>query len=138
MNVFFDTNVLMDVLAKRRPFYDDAFALWSLAEHDRLQGSISAISFNNLYYLIERAANARKARRGMHMLRDTFTIIPLDSQILNQAIDAGIRDFEDAIQFFSAMRAGSTCLITRNPKHFPQGDIAIQTPAQFLAAHFAE
>lgn len=54
---------------------------------------------------------------------------------MNVFVDAGIKDFEDAIQFFSALRAGAGVLITRNPKDFPVGDIAIQTPAEFLASH---
>ena len=48
------------------------------------------------------------------------------------------RKVENAIQFFSALRARVVVLITRNPKDFPTGDVAIQTPAEFLAAHFAE
>jgi hypothetical protein len=60
----------------------------------------------------------------------------LDAQIAHQALDADIEDFEDAIQFFSALRAGATTLITRNPKDFPAQDLAIQTPAEFLATHF--
>ena len=49
-----------------------------------------------------------------------------------------MKDFEDAIQFFSALRVGAAALITRNPKDFPGGDVAIQTPAEFLATHFPE
>ena len=45
------------------------------------------------------------------------------------------KDFEDAVQF-SAICAGAAALITRNPKDFPRGDIAVQTPAEFLATHF--
>jgi hypothetical protein len=61
--------------------------------------------------------------------------VPLDVQITNQAIDANMRDFEDAIQFFSALRAGAAALITRNPKDYPRGNMAVQTPAEFLATH---
>ncbi len=135
MNIFFDTNVLMDVLSKREPFYEDAFSLWSLAEQDHYQGYVSAISFNNLYYIIDRLSTQRKARKAMRMLRDTFKIIALDDQILNQAIDADFKDFEDAIQYFSALRADATALITRNPNHFPLADLAIQTPTAFIATH---
>jgi hypothetical protein len=62
--------------------------------------------------------------------------MPLDAQIANQAIDSDIKDFEDAIQFFSAIRSGAAVLITRNPKHFPSADLVIHAPAEFLATHF--
>ena len=138
MIVLVDTNVLLDVLAERKPFYEAAFAVWSLAEQKHLQAHVSAISFNNLHYVLARLADPRKARRAMRMLREVFSVVPLDERILHQAIDADIRDFEDAIQFFSALRAGAACLLTRDTGHFPTGDIAIQTPAEFLAAHFSK
>lgn len=60
MTVFFDTNVLVDVLARREGFYDDAFALWSLAEHRKIGGHVSAISFNNIHYLVKKTSSAHE------------------------------------------------------------------------------
>jgi predicted nucleic acid-binding protein len=137
MNVFLDTNVLLDVLAEREPFYREAFQLWSLAEQGRVRGLISAISFNNLYYVVRKLAGAQKAVRALRMLRDTFSVVPLDEQTLMQAIDAGFKDFEDAIQFFGALKADAACLITRNPGDYPAGQLPIQTPREFLALHGA-
>ncbi len=137
MKVFVDTNVLLDVLAAREPFYKEAFQIWSLAEQGRVRGLISAISFNNLYYVVRKLAGAQKATRALRMLRDTFTAVPLDEQTLMQAIDAGLKDFEDAIQFFSALKADAACLITRNPGDYPDGQLPIQTPGEFLALHGA-
>jgi len=138
MNVFADTNILLDVLARREPFYADSAEVWTLAETGRVTGFASTLSLPNLYYLLRRTKGQQAARKALSILRDIFTLVPLDVQIANQAIDAGIKDFEDAIQFFSALRAGAAVLNTRNPKDFPVGDVAIQTPAEFLAAHFAE
>ena len=138
MNVFIDTNVLLDVLAHRDPFYADSARVWTLAETGQVAGFASALSLPNLYYLLRRAKGQRAARKAMGILRDIFSLVPLDAQIMNQAIDADLRDFEDAIQFFSALRAGATTLITRNPSDFPRQDIAIQTPTAFLATHFRE
>lgn len=138
MNVFIDTNVLLDVLAQREPFYADSAQVWTLVETGQVAGAISTLSLPNLFYLMRRIKGQKAARKAMGILRDIFGFVPLDSQITNQAIDSDIEDFEDAIQFFSALRAGATTLITRNPKHFPGHDIAIQTPAEFLATHFPE
>ena len=136
MNVFLDTNVLLDVLARREPFYADSAEVWTLAETGKTRGFASSLSFPNVHYLLRRRQGSRAARRALSVMRDIFTVVPLDARILNQGIDADISDFEDAIQFFSAVRAGAACLITRDPKHFPSGEMAIQTPAEFLAAHF--
>jgi predicted nucleic acid-binding protein len=138
MNVLLDTNVLLDVLGRRDPFYTDSAQVWTLAETGQIAGLASTVSFPNIFYLLRRTKGHRFAREAMSRMRDIFGLVPLDAQILNQAIDADIRDFEDAIQFFSALRAGATTLVTRNPGHFPSGDVAIQTPAEFLATHFPE
>ena len=133
MNVFLDTNILLDVLVRREPVYAASAEVWTLAETGRIAGFVSALSFPNVFYILRRATNRRAADKAVSILRDVFRPVDLDQQILNQAIDADMKDFEDAIQFFSAIRARAACLITRNPKHFPAGDIPIQTPAEFLA-----
>jgi predicted nucleic acid-binding protein len=138
MNVFLDTNILLDVLARREPFLADSARVWSLAESGRIAAHVSTLSLANVFYVVRRAEGLKKARNALSILRDIFTLAPLDVQITNQAIDSQIKDFEDAIQFFSAIRAGAAVLITRNRKDFPSGELAIQTPAEFLAAHFAQ
>jgi predicted nucleic acid-binding protein len=92
------------------------------------------ISFNNVYYVVRRASNRKAAEKSLHLMRDIFTPVPLSVQILNQAIDAGYNDFEDAIQFHSAIHAEAGCLITRDAHHFPATDLPVLSPAAFLAS----
>jgi predicted nucleic acid-binding protein len=62
----------------------------------------------------------------------------LNAQVLNQAIDAGFSDFEDAIQFHSAVHAGADCLITRDAEHFTAAMFPVLTPSEFLASQLPE
>ena len=135
MNVFLDTNVLMDVLLEREPFVGDSRKIWFLAERAKVKGFVSALTFPNIYYVVRRLRDAESAGAMMTMLRDTLTAVPLDGQILNLAMDSGFKDFEDAIQYFSALRADASCLITRNPDHFPRSELAVLTPSDFLVTH---
>jgi predicted nucleic acid-binding protein len=134
MKVFLDTNVLLDVLAERADFYDDAAAIWSLAEHGRLTGIIAAVSVTNIYYIVRKLADHRTAMKAMVQMRDIFTLATCDGQVMSQAIDARMSDFEDAVQYFSALRAGAESLVTRNPKHFPRSTLPVVTPKEFLAS----
>ena len=138
MNVFFDTNVLMDVLLQRYPFVTESREVWFLAERGKIAGLASALSFPNIYHVVRKALGAETALSMMTLLRDTFTAVPLDEQILNQAMDAKFSDFEDAIQYFSALRADAECLLTRNPDHFPASGLRVLSPEEFLAAHAFE
>ncbi len=135
MRVLVDTNVLLDVLAERKAFYPESMRVWTLAESDRLDAHVAAISFSNCYYLVRRYGGHRGAEKAVRLLRDVFTPVDLTARIITQAIDAGLGDFEDAIQFHSAIHAGAECVITRNPDHFPKAPLSILTPAEFLAVH---
>jgi len=138
MDVFVDTNVLIDVLAQREPFYADSARLWTLAEQGRVKGFISVISFNNIYYVVRKLRTRRVADRMMVLLRDTFTPVPLDKQILDQAIDAGLKDLEDAIQYFSAVRTGAACIVSRDAKAFPRSELPVLTPQELLTTYHFE
>jgi predicted nucleic acid-binding protein len=137
MNVFVDTNILLDVLGPRELFYAASSGIWTLAETGRINGYVSALSLPNVFYVIRRSGGLAAAREAVTTVRDVMGVVPLDSLIINQAIDSEMADFEDAIQFFSALRAEATALVTRNPKHFPGQDIPVLIPAEFLSMHFA-
>jgi predicted nucleic acid-binding protein len=136
MRVLVDTNVLVDVVVERQPFYMDSVAIWTLAEQGQVTGLVSAISFTNIYYIVRRLEDVKKARRALHLVRDTFQVAECDQQAINQAIDVKVKDFEDAVQYVSAVRASADCLVSRNPRHFPTAkECPVLTPAEFLATY---
>ncbi len=135
MNVFIDTNVLMDVLLERKPFFTESQQIWFLAERGKIRGLVSVLSFPNIYYIVRKLKKQEAACSMLSILRDTFSPVALDEQILHQAMDAKFSDFEDAIQYFSALRAEAACLVTRNLNHFPRSQLPVLTPADFLSAH---
>jgi predicted nucleic acid-binding protein len=134
-----DTNVLIDVLAERQPFYSDSARVWTLAEERKIVGLVSVISFTNVFYVIRTLKSLRTANRALSLLRLAFRPVACDENVLNQAIDAGFKDFEDAVQYASALESDCDCLISRNQSHFPvDEDCPVLTPAEFLAAHSFE
>jgi len=108
--------------------------VWTLAEPSRIQGFICVISFNNIYYVVRRLRTRQTANRMMVLLRDTFAPVPLDKQILDQALDSAFKDLEDAIQYFSAIRAKADCIVSRDASAFPNSDLPVLTPAELLTA----
>ena len=132
MRVFLDTNVLLDVLVSRPPFFQAAAELWSLAGSGRIRGCISAISFDNIYFVIRKYAGRKKAREALGLLRDAYEVVPVDRRLLDQAIDSNIRDFEDAVQYYCAARAKARYLVTRNPKDFPEKGLELVSAWEFM------
>ncbi len=137
MNIFVDTNVLLDVLAKREPHYKASARIWTLCEEGKIHGSISVISFNNIYYIVRKLNGRHAAGKMLALLRDVFEPVALDAKLLNQAIGAGMGDFEDAIQYHSAVRANADFLVSRNVAHFPKAAFPILTPEELIAARFS-
>ena len=137
-DVLVDTNVLLDVLAKREPFFADAAEIWTLCEDGGLRGHVSVISFNNIFYIVRKLSGKKEAQAMLEMLRGVFAPVALDAQLLHQAIGAKFADFEDAVQYHSALRVGAACLVTRNVSHFPRSSLLVLSPGEFLAARAAK
>lgn len=132
MKIFVDTNVLLDVLTQRTPFYDDAAVVWSLVEQGIVSGSISAMSVNNVFYIARKLKSLEYAQGLVDKILKDFHVIPLDYEILKLARTISNRDYEDLIQYFSAIKSGCTYLITRNKKDFPESGIDLLLPKEFL------
>lgn len=132
--VFFDTNILLDVLTAREPFFDESAALWTMAEKRRIEGVVSAMSLPTAYYLLRRVVGREKAATGIRAVRSIFEIVTLDHQIIDQALDSGFADFEDGIQASAAFRAGADCIVTRDPKGFRKSGVPVLLPSALIAA----
>lgn len=133
MIVFLDTNVLLDVFLERQPHADDAIALFELVEKKAVRGAVSAISFNNCDYMARKLAGRSRSLGMMRRMMTLFDVVSLDCSILEQSLDAEIADFEDAIQYFSALRTRADYLVTRNPAHFLKDEIGVVSAQEFLA-----
>lgn len=126
---FIDTNVILDLVANREPFVTEAELLFKLADEKKVRLYCSAISFNNIYYIVKKVANHATAKKTLNLLRSQVYIIDLDKNILFLAIDSDFKDYEDAIQYFSSLTNTTIeCIVTRNPKDFKQANFPVITP----------
>lgn len=132
MKILVDTNVILDVLIKREPFYIDSAKVWTYVSEELTEGYISAISVNNLYYIVKRLKSLEIAEEFVDQLLNDFNIIELTKDILKQARTIPDLDYEDLIQYFSAVHRGCDIIITRNKKDFPAIGLKILTPKEFI------
>jgi len=134
VRLFLDAIILVDVFQARPPFLEHSLQLWSLAENRKAEVFISAFSFNNIYYIMRKHSGMEAARRAMEVLNANFGVVPLGQDIINKAISAKKADFEDSLQFYSALSIGAESLVTRNVRDFPADILPILTPKAFLAS----
>lgn len=132
--IFVDTNVIIDFLADRKPFSEPATNLFSLAAQHKFIIYISAISFNNIYYLLKRQLSHSKTIKTLIELQNLTRTVEVSEVIIKKSLQSDFNDFEDAIQYFCASSiTGITCFVTRNSKDYKSSKIAVLTPGETLA-----
>ena len=131
--LFFDTNILLDVVLRREQFVHDSASVWAMCETGATKGFVSAISLNNVHYVAAKFIGRDNAMSAVRLILDIFSVVPLDLDILREAANVPHIDFEDDIQLASALRCGADYLISRNTGDYPAGLIPVLTPTDYLA-----
>ena len=132
--LFFDTNVLLDVVLRREAFLADAAGVWALCETGEAKGFVSAVSLNNVHYVAAKFVGRDNALAAIRLILGIFSVVPLDEAILREAADVPHKDFEDDIQLASALRCGASCILSRDRDHYPVGVLPVLSPRDFLAS----
>ena len=134
--VFLDTNVLLDYLAARTPFDQAAKKIFQQAESGQIELFISALSLCNIAYIFRKLSPGANIQQILTEISQLATITAVDSIVISDALQSAFRDFEDAVQSFSAFRHGGVShLITRNAADFTHSLILVQTPEDYLLAN---
>ena len=132
IKIFIDTDVILDLLAKREPFYFHAAQLFSLIENKMVPAFVSPLSFSNLYYILRRQSDRKIALKSLQKLRLLVEMTPIDSKAIDLALLSDFKDFEDAIQNFTAFNNKIDFIITRNVKDYKSSALNIATAKEFL------
>ncbi|MDD3891924.1 MAG: PIN domain-containing protein [Bacteroidales bacterium] len=129
--VLLDTNVIIDLLAKREPFDQDARILFSFADKEKVILYTSALSIANLSYVLLRKRKPEEAKQILRKLKLLVGILSLDGKIINLALnDNEFNDFEDGLQYYSALENNIEIIVTRNLKDFKNSRIPVMTARQ--------
>ena len=130
-----DTNVVLDLLSRREGFYAEAAELFSRADKNELTLSISALTFANMNYILTKQRSAKEARELLRKFKVLVEILTLDDKVTELALsDENFPDFEDGLQYYSAIENHIDVIITRNKKDFKNSKIPVLTAKEFLEA----
>ena len=133
MKVFLDTNILIDFLAARQPFAEDAVALFQLADDGEIELMVSDLTIINTIYVLRRMHyNLSEIYDAMDDIRPLLTIVSMGASVVDRCLQHRSDDFEDEMQYLSAVEANADYIITRNKKDFDFGDSAVMTPQEFF------
>ncbi|MBS4073551.1 MAG: PIN domain-containing protein [Algoriphagus sp.] len=133
--IFLDTNVILDLLAERHPSYDPIAKIVTLADRKELYLVTSQISFTTAEYVLSKFESKKSALLKLQKFSILCQVADANQETIDKSLMSGFRDFEDAVQYFSALQANCDLFLTRNQKDFKQSALPILTPEEFLSTY---
>ena len=131
--ILIDTDVILDFFFDRKPFSESAAKVFSLCESKEIVGYITPVIISNVYYLLRQTAKHEKVIEKLKMLVSITEILVIDRDSVLHALSSNFKDFEDALQNYSAETNKEIDLIvTRNLKDFKNSSLAVMSPDNFL------
>jgi predicted nucleic acid-binding protein len=130
--ILIDTDVLLDFYFDRQPFSHDAAEILLHCEERLIEGYVTPVIISNLYYILRKTASHEKVLMQLSNLLEIVKICQIPKEVILEAINSEFKDFEDALQNFSAENENINILVTRNIKDYKKSRITIATPTVYL------
>lgn len=133
MKILIDTNIILDFLTKRQPYFANAEKIFKMCSDNTLEGCIAAHSVMNSFYILRKTYSADERREILKNICNITSVIGIDKVKLINALDnADFKDMEDCLQAECAVAFGTDFIVTRNVKDFTESSITAVTPDDFL------
>jgi predicted nucleic acid-binding protein len=132
MKVLIDTNVVLDILLNRVPFYANSADVEALAEAKIITGYISASAITDIFFLAKGALGKKPTKKALKSLLQVFKPATVTDNHIYQALDLDWNDFEDSVQYIVGENLSVDFIITRNVDDYASGSIPVATPEQFI------
>lgn len=131
--LFLDTNIVMDLLERREPFCNDAVRLFTMAYNRQVKLIVSPMTYATASYLL-RKHGSNGVRKLLANFRRLSRVATTNERTVDDSIASQFANFEDAMQYYTALKAKSDVIITRNGKDFINSKIPVMTASEFLAS----
>lgn len=130
--IFLDTNIVIDFLGEREHFYEAAAKILTLADKKKIKILTSPTSISNVFYLLAKYEGTRIALEKIRKFKVLCSISNMDDEVIEKAINSDFKDFEDAMQYFSAIASDCDLIVTRNEKDFKNALIPVMNAESYL------
>lgn len=130
--VFLDTNIVIDFLGERANYYEASAKIITLADKKRIQIFTSPTTIANSFNILSREISSKLMLEKMRKFKLLCNISVMDDEVIEKALHADFRDFEDSMQYFSALATNCSMIITRNEKDFKNAMLPVMNPTSYL------
>ncbi len=137
-NILLDTDVILDFFFDRKPFADNSAQILSLCESKEIKGFVTSVIISNVYYLLRQTASHDKVIEKLTQLITLTEVLTTSKEIIIKALNSKFKDFEDALQNYSAeVSEKIDVIVTRNTKDYKNSNLSIMTPETYLKTKIA-
>ena len=130
--ILVDTNIVLDLLGKRFNFFQEAQELFTMSDRKQVKLFISSLTFADTYYILSQQLKMNNVRKILRKFKILTEILPLNDKIIELALESDFKDFEDAIQYYTALENNINIIVTRNLKDFKPAKITVLTAKQYV------
>lgn len=130
--VLVDTDVVLDLLLARQPYFPAAARLFTWFQDGKIEGCVSSLAFSNLFYILRKTMPAADAIAALRKLRLIVRVVPVDERVVDLALASSFRDFEDALQHYAALAQKVDALISRNKRDYRESRIPVWSAEECL------
>jgi predicted nucleic acid-binding protein len=130
--IFVDTDIILDLLSSREPFYIYSANLFSAADKNEIKIFVSSLSFSNLNYILSKQYSSDQAKKKLLKFKTLVIVLRVTDKVVDLALSSDFKDFEDGLQYFTAIENNIKTLLTRNLKDYKSAEISVMTAEQFL------
>lgn len=134
MKVLLDTNIVLDLLLQREPFYKDALEIFSFIELKKIDGYLCATTMTTIHYLVSKTLKKNQSNKVIEDLLQLFKIAEVNKDVLLSSVKHNGIDFEDSVLYTSAKFADIDVIVSRDKKGFKKSKVLVQEPNEFLAS----
>ena len=135
--LFLDTNIVVDLLDRREPFCHDAVRLFSMAYNKQVQLVVSPMTFSTASFLLHKHG-PEGVRKLLSNFRQLSRVSTTDERTADDSLASQFQDFEDAMQYYTALNAKAEIIITRNGKDFTASKLPIMTASEYIATRITK
>ena len=132
--IFLDTNVILDLLGERVPFFDSIAKVATLADQKKLTLIVSPLSFTTMNYVLNKYETSKSVLNKLRKFKIICEVCEVNEETIDKALNSSFKDFEDAVQYFCALQSNCSIIITRNGKDFKHSTIPIMTAEEYLSS----
>ncbi len=133
--LFVDTDVILDLLGQRIPHFHFSAVLFTFAEMKKIELYTSPLILANTFYILRKQLGNDEAKKALRKLRILLNVIDSSEAVVDKALNSDFTDFEDAIQYYTALEHGISVILTRNLRDYKNASVIVQTPEAFLVAN---